>query len=293
MHANSMCISCIVSAQEKQIREFPNEDKKSEYMHQVLKLLCDKGQSESAPALTEDINRIYREFWGEDIDYSDIKHRYNQLLLAREAELEQRISQSSDPVKECIKYVCAVNYIDFGAVENFSDKTFETLLERAAREQVPEEEYHHFRTDLQHARSLVYLTDNCGEIVLDKVFLRHIKRAYPDLQITVILRGSPVINDATLEDAREVGLTEVVSCIGNGTAAPGTVLARLSKEANKVLQEADVVISKGQGNFESLFGEGVNPYYFFLCKCQLFVRRFGLVQYEPVFCKEERMRTRF
>ena len=99
-----------------------------------------------------------------------------------------------------------------------------------------------------------------------------------------------VINDATIVDAKEVGLTDIVTCIGNGNGAPGTVLKLLSEEARTVLSGADLIISKGQGNFESLYGEGINPYFIFLCKCELFVRRFQLKQYESVFMKEERIK---
>lgn len=88
-----------------------------------------------------------------------------------------------------------------------------------------------------------------------------------------------------------VYLTDIVPCIGNGNAAPGTVIKRLSEEARKALFSADVIISKGQGNFESLYGEGLNPYYLFLCKCELFVQRFGLARYESVFAREERIRV--
>lgn len=244
MRASAMCISCILSGQEKMIRDFADEQKKSDYLHQVLGIL----------------------------------HEH-----------EQHILKSEDVLKKCIKYVCAANYIDFSAVENVNEGTFEELLKKAAQETVCEEEYQSFRKDLERAGSLVYLVDNCGEIVLDKVFIRHLKEAFPGLWITAVVRGEDVINDATMTDAEEIGLTELVACIGNGNAAPGTVLKRLSKEAKQVLDEADVIIAKGQGNFESLFGEGVNPYYFFLCKCELFVRRFGLARYESVFMKEDRL----
>ncbi|MBO5387572.1 MAG: DUF89 family protein, partial [Lachnospiraceae bacterium] len=133
-------------------------------------------------------------------------------------------------------------------------------------------------------------TDNCGEILLDKIFIKCIEDKYPKLKITVIVRGQNVINDATIEDAKQVGLTDIVTCIGNGNGAPGTVIKLLSEEAKQALFEADMIISKGQGNFESLFAEGLNPYYIFLCKCELFVRRFGLKQYESVFMKEERIK---
>ena len=138
----------------------------------------------------------------------------------------------------------------------------------------------------------MYVTDNCGEIVLDKIFIKHIKEAYPHLQITTMVRGKNVLNDATLEDAEEVGLKDIVPCIGNGNGAAGTVMRSLCEEARKMLLGADVIISKGQGNFESLWGEELNPYFFFLCKCKLFVRRFGLEQYASVFKREERLECR-
>ncbi|MBE5949301.1 MAG: DUF89 family protein [Lachnospiraceae bacterium] len=289
MRANSMCISCILSKQEKQIREYKDENKKSEYMHDVLEILYKYGQTESTPWIAEQINELHVKYWGSTMDYSELKKQYNDLLLEKEAGLEELIRKASDPVKECIKYVCAGNYIDFSAVGNVNEETFDLLLEKVADEDVLEDEYCRFKEDLHKAKTLVYLTDNCGEIVLDKVFIKFIKETYPELDITVVVRGADVLNDATLADAKAVGLTELVACIDNGTAAPGTVMKNLSLKARTVIENADVVISKGQGNFESLYAEGINPYYMFLCKCELFVRRFGLERFKSVFMREERL----
>ena len=293
MQANSICISCLIAKQDKRIRQFHDEKKKAEYMHGVLEILYKHGQSESNPWIVEKINQLYEDFWGNLKDYSPLKQKYNRLLLDKESEIELHIRKSNDSIRECIKYVCSANYIDFGAVENVNTETLEKLLEKAKTETIPEEEYANFIKDLERADKLVYLTDNCGEIVIDKLLIKFIKERYPSLQITVIVRGQNVINDATLNDAKEVGLTNLVSCIGNGNGAPGTVFKRLSEEAKHILSEADLIISKGQGNFEGLFGEGMNPYYLFLCKCELFVRRFGLKQYESVFIKEERIKIGF
>lgn len=293
MHAGSMCISCILSKEEQSIRQFPDEERKSEYMHLVLEVLYQYGRTESSPGLTERLARLYRDFWGEDRDYTAQKHQYNQLLLQMEKKLEQKIQNATEPLKECIKYVCAANYIDFSAVEHVNEDTLEELLENAVGQTVPEEEYQIFRTDLENARTLVYLTDNCGEIVLDKLFIKQIKETFPGLNITAMVRGGDIINDATLVDAKEVGLTEIVPCMGNGNAAPGTIVGRLSEEARETLFHADVIISKGHGNFESLYGEKLNPYYLFLCKCELFVYRFQMEQYKSVFVREERMKIKY
>ena len=289
MRAGSMCISCLLSKQEKLIRQFSDEGRKSEYMHQLLGFLYHNAGSESAPSLAEKIDRLYRTFWDSAEDFSGQKKLYNELLLSMEKDIEEKIENSGDPLMECIKYVCAGNYIDFSAVENVDRAVLASLLGKASLEKVSEKEYREFRSDLGHAKMLVYLTDNCGEIVLDKIFIRHLKKRFPRLQITAIVRGADVLNDATMEDAETVGLTDLVSCIGNGSAAPGTVLKELSPDARRILLNADVVIAKGQGNFESLYGEGLTPYYLFLCKCELFVRRFGLKQFAPVFAREDRI----
>lgn len=259
MNASSMCVSCIISKQEKLIRQFSDEAGKSEYMHRILEIFYRHGQTQSAPWIAEQINHLYQDFWGQEEDYAEQKQRYNRLLLDMESEIERRIQSAHDPFRECIKYVCAANYIDFSAVEHVNEQTFEKLLKKAEHECISSEEYQAFRRDLERAGKLVYLTDNCGEIVLDKLFIRHIRENFPQLQITAIVRGEPVINDATLEDAREIGLTEIVPCIGNGNAAPGTVIKRLSQEAKEMLSAADIIISKGQGNFESLYGEDLIP----------------------------------
>ena len=289
MHAGAMCISCILSKAEKAVRQFSDEERKSEYMHRVLDILYKYAQTESSPRLTERLERLYEQFWGGTLDYTAQKQKYNQLMLGMENKIEQQIQAASDPMKACIKYVCAANYIDFSAVDDVNENTLEELLTRASGQDIQEEEYVKFRKDLEKAHRLVYLTDNCGEIVIDKLFIKQIKENFPHLQMTAIVRGGDVINDATMQDAKEVGLTEVVTCIGNGNAAPGTIVARLSEQAKEILYSADIIISKGQGNFESLYGENLNPYYLFLCKCELFVNRFGVKQYQSVFVREARM----
>lgn len=123
MHAGSMCISCILSKEEKSIRQFQDEQKKSEYMHRVLGILYQYALTECSPGLTERLGHLYEEFWGSAKDYTAQKQKYNQLLLSMEKKIEQQIQISADPLMECIKYVCAANYIDFSAVEQVNEET--------------------------------------------------------------------------------------------------------------------------------------------------------------------------
>lgn len=286
MKANVKCMSCILSSREKAIQSLPDEELKSACMHEILGVLYEYGQEKSSPYLASKINRVVGKYLPEDKDYAFIKHKFNRIMLEQEDTIEGELRSSEDPLYKCISYVCAGNYIDFGAMEVVREDIMQNILERAKNERVLKEVYESFLKDLEQARTLTYLTDNCGEIVLDKLFIKLIKERYKNLKITVILRGKDVINDATMEDAEEVGLTGLVTCIGNGSDMPGTVLEEISEEAREYILGADVIISKGQGNFESLAGCGLHPYFLFLCKCSLFTERFGLERFSSVFMKE-------
>lgn len=289
MHANVSCIACILEKQEKQIRLFPDEGKKSEYIHEVLKILYENGQNHSCPWLLMKINEIYGRYFERLTDYPAIKHRYNQYMLSKENVIEAKIRSSQDILGTCIKYVCAGNYIDFGPTGSIDDSILDKLLAKAADEKISGKELRSLKADLAQAEELVYLTDNCGEIVMDKILIKIIKELYPQIHITVILRGGEALNDATTEDAKEVGLTGYADCMGCGVPITGTDLSAVSAEAERIIRAGDVIISKGQGNFEGLYGEKLNPYFLFLCKCDLFVRRFGLERYASVFAREDHM----
>ena len=132
------------------------------------------------------------------------------------------------------------------------------------------------RADVRSARHLVYACDNCGEVVLDMLLMEEMKRENPALNITALVRGEDVLNDVTAEDARTVGLDRVARIVGNGSNIGGTQLELLGEEAREAMQTADVVISKGQGNFETLTGAGLNIYYLFLAKCPHYTKWFGM-----------------
>jgi uncharacterized protein with ATP-grasp and redox domains len=127
--------------------------------------------------------------------------------------------------------------------------------------------------------------DNCGEIVIDKLIIEELRKLNPQVNITAIVRGEEVINDATIEDAEQVGLNELVKVIGNGSDILGTCLKYISEEARTVIEEADVVLSKGQGNFETLQGYDKNIYYIFLCKCEMIAEMFGVEKFSPMLVK--------
>ena len=292
MKAQKACMDCIRRKQEKRTAPFSDEEKKRRYMEKVDEILCRFGETEPAPGLSERINEVFREFWGETKDLSTEKRLYNELLLQREEEFFRKAEADEDPLAAALRLSAAGNYIDTAAVEDVNEKTLALLLERAGTAAISEKEVAAFADDLAAAKRFTLLTDNAGEIVLDKVLLRVIQKRYPALSVTVVVRGANVENDASMTDAEEAGLTALFPCVGNGNAAPGTVLSRLSDEAKAAVFGADVLLAKGQANFESLYGEGLSPYYLFLCKCEHFTARFGLPKFGTVFAKEERISVR-
>ncbi|MGN0418774.1 damage-control phosphatase ARMT1 family protein [Anaerostipes faecalis] len=284
---NSQCIRCLVK---KQMENFDNniaENQKVQYMQEVLKIIAQAGPSEGGPVISGRIFELQKRMFGEKVDYKPIKHRYNQMMLDMEYEISQKIENSEDPLKQALKYAMTGNYIDFGALSNVDNEKLMELLEQAGKNAVSQEEYQALREDLKRGGKLVYLTDNCGEVVLDKLLIKQLKKEYPDFDITVIVRGQEVLNDATMEDAKQIGMTDIVKVIGNGSDIAGTYEEEISREALDMINQADVIIAKGQGNFETLWGCGRNIYYMFLCKCELFTERFGVKQFEGILVNDK------
>ena len=287
MKLSAYCMLCLVQRQEENIRHLGDENLKSDYMREVLRIIAASPEDVTAPVVVAEINRLHQDYFGAAYSFDQLKEEYDELMLKEEPWIHSVITTSEDPLLTAIKFARAGNYIDFGAMGSIQTDKLRSLLDTAKEEELSLTEYNSFRNDLQSAERLVYLTDNCGEIVLDKLLITILKELYPSLDVTVIVRGKPVLNDATLEDAIIVGLTSVTRVIGNGTQIAGTQLNAVSEEAGKIIEAADIIISKGQGNFETLHGCGKNVYYMFLCKCDWFVNRFGLERYKGVFINEK------
>lgn len=290
MKLNPFCMCCALNKQEQKIRHYPDMEKKTEYMKKVMALMANTEEKDCAPSLSVDIQKLYSSFWNCPMeDFTEIKKEFNQLMLNMEVSIEDKIRKSNDPLEKALLYARIGNYIDFAALSNVDQSTVITLLDEKSSEALDEKEYKNFLHDLSSAKKLVYLTDNCGEVVLDKMAVKILKEQYPNLDITVIVRGYPVVNDATMEDAEEIGLTDLVKVIGNGSNVGGTWIPGINSESHELLYDADLIIAKGQGNFETLNDCGLNIYYLFLCKCDLFQRRFHAENLQGMFLNERRL----
>ena len=286
MKVSAECMHCLVKRQAENIKKYPDEEKKAEYLGKVLGIIANNAAEEPAPVLLSHIGRLHEEYFGKPFSFDELKKGYNAMLLEKEDEIRTKISEGADPLALALRFAQIGNFIDFGAMDSVDDGKLMEFLEQAETLPLSEDTYKKFTETLKTARKLVYMTDNCGEIVLDKLLLETIAKMAPHVECTIIVRGEPVLNDATMEDALQVGIEKCGKVIPNGTNIAGTYIPWVSAEAKKALDEADILISKGQGNFESLHGCGLNIYYLFLCKCQWFMERFGLPQYSGVFINE-------
>ena len=283
---NSYCTQCLLK---KHLTNYPDtatEEERLTYIRRLFSILTDIAPGESSPVVVNRILTLQKEMFDQFVDYTDIKKHFNQLMLEQEDWIYADISSAPDPIRRAVQYVMKGNYIDFGVLSDVNSEKLMELLSQAKDQAIDEQIFEELMQDLTSAKNMVLLTDNCGEIVLDKLLVRTIMSQFPDLQIHVIVRGGHALNDATMEDACQVGLPDLVEVIGNGTCLQGTYLPDISKEARDLLEQADVILSKGQGNFESLQYCGLNIYYLFLCKCDLFTKRFHTHLYNGILTND-------
>ena len=281
----SVCVSCMLNSRINQFPEDAPEEKKVEYMTRVLRELGEMKDSHGPVLATRNIVKMQEELFGKKQDYSELKSKFNQFVMEKVPFLKSEIEKADDSFKRAIQYGIVGNYIDFAVMEHVDEKQLEQLFIDASKYSLDEETYQAMKQDICNAEKIVYLLDNCGEIVIDKLIIEEVKRLNPRAMITAIVRGEEVVNDATIEDAEQVGLTEVVKVIGNGSDILGTCLKYITEEARTVIEEADVVLSKGQGNFETLLGYDKNIYYIFLCKCEMIAEMFGVEKFSPMLVK--------
>lgn len=234
------------------------------------------------PIVAEMLSRYFG--LGED-QYIEEKEMSNRFVMERFDTISSIAQSAEDPVLAGLQLAILGNYMDFSALQDqVSFEKLEEMLYDALHMPQDMEVYAALRADLQNGKKLLYLTDNAGEIGMDRIFAQEIHKAYPHLDITFCVRGGLTVNDATREDAAFVGIPFPV--IDNGNLVSGTQLDMLSQEAKEAMDTADVIISKGMANTETLYGSGYPIYYAFLIKCARFVQEFGKPLMTPMLVRE-------
>ena len=285
--ADSRCLMCQLERNLQAARKLGGEEQATAFAKDLMRLLCDAPEGVSSPWFIPGIAELFHRHYGVSLDrFEEEKKQSNAFVLARMDGIREKILSSGDPVLTGLKFAILGNYIDFSALrDGVSFEQLDRMLRSAMDMELDAENYRSFCRELETGKKLLYLTDNAGEIGFDRLFAEAIAQRYPHLEITFCVRGGPAANDATRIDAAEVGIPFPV--IDNGNCIPGTQLDQLSAEARQAMDAADVILSKGQGNAETLLGCGCNIYYAFLIKCEIFIERFGKPKLTPMLVREK------
>ena len=284
---DSQCLLCHFRRNVETARALGDEAKATEFARALMELYLSMPEDASSPTVAPGTNALFQKIYGLEPDrFRDEKQASNRFVLDRLCEIRRKTETAPDPVYAGLQMAVLGNYIDFSALQGeVSFEKLDDMLEKALEMELDRENYASLCSDLSNGQRLLYLTDNAGEIGFDRIFAEQIHKAYPHLQITFCVRGGPAQNDATREDAAAVGIPFPV--IDNGNTVPGTELSLLSSEARAAMDQADVIISKGQGNAETLLGCGYNIYYAFLVKCPRFMDRYQKPKLTPMLVKEK------
>ncbi len=284
---DAQCMLCHFRRNVETARSLGDEETATAFARALMRIYLDAPEDQATPAVGPAVNELYQRFYGLEPDrYRQEKEDSNAFVMARLDAIRATAEGVADPVLAGLQLAILGNYIDFSALQGeVSFEKLDIMLESALEMKL--EAYPDFRQELANARKLLYLTDNAGEIGFDRICAEQIHRAFPELEITFCVRGGYAQNDATREDAAAVGVPFHV--IDNGNCVAGTELSLLSDEARQAMNQADIILSKGQGNAETLLGCGYNIYYAFLIKCPRFVERYGKPKLTPLLVKERQV----
>ena len=283
---NSQCILCYLERNARKANSLGTEEQASAFLKEMMALISSAPAEYSAPCFAPMTAELYHRHYGLDMDrYRQEKADSNAFVLERMEQIRQKVTQAPDPLLASLKFAILGNYIDFAALEGkVSFQQLDELLNSALEQELDSSTYAALRRDLETGKTLLYLTDNAGEIGFDRICAEEIAKAFPHIRITFCVRGGPANNDATREDAAAVGIPFPV--IDNGTCIPGTWLPSLGQEAKAAIAQADVILAKGQGNAETMLGCGYNVYYAFLVKCIRFQELFHRPALTPMLVRE-------
>lgn len=233
-------------------------------LREILRCLAELDLDQSPPVVGQLIHRKLRELTGNRDPYREAKERYNRLALELLPELREMVRNSYDPLKTAVRLAITGNIIDLGAKSGLTEKEVRASIAKTLSEPF-HVDIEQLRDEIGRASRILYLADNAGEIVFDRLLIEEL----PTEKVTVAVRGLPVINDATFEDAREAGLHEIVKVIDNGSDAPGTIIDDCNLKFQECFKDADLIIAKGQGNYETLSEERANIFFLFRIKCEV------------------------
>ena len=254
--------------------------KQKKVVDELGSILPELSLSLTPPEVARIVNKILQKnVKGRDI-YARIKQKSNDVGLRIYDKLKKKAADSQDSLLTAVEIAIIGNIIDYGAKNHLDvDKELDKLLYE--EEQIIKKEnkqifnYREFSHQLRRAETILYLADNAGETVFDRVLIEQIKKTDRTKKIIYAVKEKPVINDALIKDAVVCGIDQTAEIISSGSDAPGTVLSLCSREFLAIYKKADMIISKGQGNFEALSGSKRAIFFLFMIKCSVIAQNVG------------------
>ena len=267
------CIPCFFK-QALEAARLAGADEKMQkrILNELAKALPRFPLSSSPPEMGRTIYGLVKKITKKEDPYLKIKRKSNALSMGIYSRLKDKISCSDDRLLTTVELAIAGNIIDYGVKNSLNvDAELKKILDEEERTIKKENKknfnYPAFKKALKKAKSILYLADNAGEVAFDRVLIEEIKRIDMDKEILYAVKEKPIINDALMADAVRCGIDKVAKIVSSGLDAPGTVLRFCSKKFLKIYKDVDMVISKGQGNFEALSRPGRSVFFLFMAKC--------------------------
>ena len=244
-----------------------DEERQRLILDRTMALLQDASLESKPPEIGDRVHRIVRQLTGDDDPYAAVKAESTREALRLYPRLKALVAEDGDRLERAIRIAIAGNVIDFATGADFD---IEEGLERILNQPFAINDIAAFRKALSEARSVLYLGDNAGETVFDRMLIEAL-----GVPVIYAVKGGPIINDATVDDALAAGLDEVAEVVSTGSDAPGTILSRCSAEFRALYERAELVIAKGQANYETLSEEGGQLFFLLKVKCPVIARDIG------------------
>lgn len=270
------CISCFFrQALEATRLAGADEAIQKKVLGEVAKLIPNFSLNLPPPEMARDIHRFIKEIITIEDPYIDIKKKNNELALKLYPGLKKKVVNSTDRLLTATELAISGNIIDYGVknaldVENEIEKYFLEDFSNFYSQKRAVFNYQEFKQDLGKAKKVLYLADNAGEVVFDRILIEEL-----NTDVIYAVRDKPIINDALIEDALVCGIDKYARVISSGCDGPGIILKYCSPEFIDIYNNADLIISKGQGNFETLTEEKRPIYFLFKVKCSVVAKNIG------------------
>lgn len=273
MNTSIECFPCLTRQIVATVRQFWSDPaEQEETARYLLRLLADQDMKQSPPELVSHIQRAVRVRLGNPDPFRTLKSESNAMAMEWCSELREKIAGSENAFDTAVRIAVAGNIIDFGIKGHVEPESVRRCIQDALQADIDAEAIDRLESRASAAKTILYLADNAGEIAFDKLLIELIGPG----KVTVVVKGYPILNDVTAEDAVQVGLADMVRVVDNGSDIPGTVLERCSPDFRALVDSADLIISKGQGNFETLSEVSRPVSFIFMAKCPLVARRLSL-----------------